>query len=94
MISNLYVRDLSAAVIGDFRMEFRTTDGRLVAVINDEAGVLEVSGDFVVENDRSYRLTGLVRARPDAPPSIEQQLRFLGTPDNEGKRPFRFEGSL
>ena len=93
-ISNLFVRDLSAAVIGDIQAEFRTTDGRMAATVNDVSGVVELSGDFVVEADRSYRLTGLVRARPDAPPSIEQQLQFLGTPDNDGMRPFRFEGTL
>jgi general secretion pathway protein N len=93
-VSNLFVRDLSAAVIGDIEAEFRTMDGRMTATVSDLSGVIEVSGDFVVEASRSYRLTGLVRARPDAPPSIEQQLQFLGSPDNAGMRPFRFEGSL
>ena len=93
-ISNLFVRGLSAAVIGDIRAEFQTADNRLTAVVSDLAGVIEVSGELVVEADRSYRLTGLVRARPDAPPSIEQQLQFLGSPDVNGMRSFRFEGSL
>lgn len=93
-ISNLYVRDLSASVIGDVKAEFLTNDGRMTAIVDDVSGVIDISGEFVVEADRSYRLTGLVRARPGAPPSIEQQLRFLGTPDDDGMRPFRFEGSL
>lgn len=93
-ISNLYVRDLSAGVIGDIKAEIQTNDGRMTAIVDDVSGVIDVSGEFVVEADRAYRLTGLVKARPGAPPSIEQQLRFLGTPDNEGMRPFRFEGSL
>jgi len=93
-VSNLYVRDLSAGVIGDFSAEFQANGGQITAVVDDVSGVIDISGEFIVEADRSYRLTGLVRARESAPPSIEQQLRFLGTPNNDGMRPFRFEGSL
>jgi general secretion pathway protein N len=93
-ILNLHARDLSAGVLGDFQLEFRTAEDRMVADLNDIAGVIDVSGEFVVEADRTYRLTGLVKSRPQAPPSVEQNLQFLGTPDADGMRPFRFEGSL
>ena len=93
-VSNLFVRDLSGALIGDVMAEFAMNERRLTAIVDDLSGVIDVSGEFVLEPDRSYRLEGLVKARPGAPPSVEQQLQFLGTPDAEGMRPFRFEGSL
>lgn len=42
--------------------------------------------DFVVE--------GLVAARPDAPPSLANELKMLGTPDAQGRRPFSLENSF
>jgi hypothetical protein len=51
-------------------------------------------GTIAISPDRSYSLVGDVAARPGAPPSIEQQLRFLGSADDRGFRQFRFEGQL
>ncbi len=93
-VANVLVPDLSAGVLGDFRADFRTVDGTVTATVDDVSGVLDVAGTIALAPDRSYSLIGEVAARPSAPPSIEQQLRFLGTPDERGMRPFRFEGSL
>jgi general secretion pathway protein N len=94
LVANVYVPDLSAGVLGDFRADFQTVDGTVTGTVDDVSGVLDVDAVITLAPDRSYSLVGDVAARPAAPPSIEQQLRFLGTPDQRGMRPFRFEGSL
>ena len=94
VISDFFARDLSAGAIGDFRADFQTVDGAISGVIDDLSGVLDVEGTITLSRDRTYSLVGDVATRPGAPPSIEQQLRFLGSPDDRGFRQFRFEGSL
>ena len=94
VVSDFFARDLSAGAIGDFRAEFQTSNGAISAVIDDVSGVLDIAGTISLSSDRSYSLVGDVAARPSAPPSIEQQLRYLGSPDERGFRQFRFEGSL
>lgn len=93
-VANLYAPDLSAGILGDFRAIFQTTDRGISGSIDDVSGVLDVSGVITISTDRNYSLIGEVAARPAAPPSIEQQLRFLGSADERGLRPFRFEGQL
>jgi len=93
-IANLYARDLSAGTLGDFRTDFRTTASGITGNVDDIAGVLDIEAVITLLPNRTYSLIGEVAARPGAPPSIEQQLRFLGSPNERGLRPFRFEGEL
>lgn len=93
-VANFFARDLSAGVLGDYRADFQTTADGISANVQDVAGVLQIAGVITINPDRTYSLVGDVAARPGAPPSIEQQLRFLGSPDERGLRPFRFEGQL
>jgi len=93
-VANFFARDLSAGVLGDYRAEFQTSGQSISASVDDVAGVLDIDGVITINPDRTYSLVGEVAARPGAPPSIEQQLRFLGSPDARGMRPFRFEGQL
>ncbi|MDH5344868.1 MAG: type II secretion system protein N [Gammaproteobacteria bacterium] len=93
-LANLYIPNLSAGVLGEFRAEFLTAETGVTGSVDDVAGVLDVAGVVTIAPDRTYALVGEVAARPGAPPSIEQQLRFLGSPNEHGLRPFRFEGRL
>jgi len=93
-VTNFYVPDLSSARLGDYRADFYTENGSVMADVTDTSGVLEVKGVVTLAPDRSYSLIGNVGARPAAPPSVTRQLEFLGSPDGNGMRPFRFEGSL
>ena len=86
---------MSASQLGDFRADMQTVDDNIVGQLDDVSGALDVdAASIVVRPDGSYSLIGNVAAKPGAPPSIEQQLRFLGSPDERGMRPFRFEGRL
>jgi hypothetical protein len=63
-------------------------------VVEDLSGVLDVSGTFVLNRDRTYSFVGQVAANANAPDTVLEQLRFLGSPDERGRREFRFEGRL
>ncbi len=93
-VSDFFVRDLSSSRIGDFRAEFRTIDDAVVGSVEDIAGVLDVAGTIQLNRDRSYVFSGLVAPTPITPPSIVNQLRFLGSPNDRGQHEFRFEGQL
>jgi general secretion pathway protein N len=93
-IRNLFAPDLSSSRLGDYKAEFQITDGNITATIADLSGVLDVSGTITLSPQRNYQLIGEVAARPDAPSSIKLQLQYLGSPDERGFRPFRFEGTL
>ncbi|MDH3441530.1 MAG: type II secretion system protein N [Gammaproteobacteria bacterium] len=93
-VANFYARDLSASVLGDYRAEFQSSGDGVTGRVEDVSGVLDIAGVVTINTDRSYSLVGEVAALPGAPPSIEQQLRFLGSADERGMRPFRFEGRL
>lgn len=93
-ISNLFVRGLAAATIGDFRAEFSTTSDGIIASIEDTAGMFDLAGTLRVSPEGVYSLIGLIAPTPATPPAVIEQLRFLGSPNARGQREFRFEGRL
>ena len=93
-VANMYAPALSAATLGDYQAQFVTNDGAISGTVEDLSGVLDVIGTIAISPDRTYSLLGDVAARPGAPPSVEQQLQFLGSADDRGFRQFRFEGQL
>ena len=93
-VKNMYAPALSAGTLGDYRAQLVTNEGAVSGTVEDLSGVLDVIGTIAISPDRSYSLVGDVAAQPGAPPSIEQQLRFLGSADDRGFRQFRFEGQL
>lgn len=93
-VSGLLLRALSDTALGDYRAQLTTDDGVITGTVEDLSGVLDVSGDLVVDPDRTYSFVGQVAAGADAPAAVNEQLRFLGSPDQQGRREFRFEGSL
>lgn len=93
-VANFYVPELSSARLGDYMAEVRVSDAGITATIDDTSGVLDVSATVTLSPENNYQVLGEVAARPDAPPSIAQQLQLLGSADERGFRSFRFEGSL
>jgi general secretion pathway protein N len=93
-ITDFFVPDLSSSRIGDFRADFQTDDGLVVGRVEDLSGVLDVTGTISLHQDRSYSFYGQVAPTPATPPSIVNQLRFLGSANERGQHEFRFEGQL
>jgi general secretion pathway protein N len=57
-------------------------------------GPLAVEGSLRLTREPGYDLEGMVAARPNAPPELAQDLRFLGSPDAQGRRPFSLAGTF
>ncbi|MBJ89524.1 MAG: hypothetical protein CMO98_06635 [Woeseia sp.] len=93
-IGNLYIPDLSAGVLGNLSVNFVTERDAIKADFQDLSGVLQVIGTLSILKNGNYSLVGQVAARRGATPSIGQQLRLLGSPNENGLREFRFEGQL
>jgi hypothetical protein len=93
-VTDLVIRPFGREPLGNFRATFETIDGTIRGNVEDVSGVLDVTGNIELKADRSWLLTGLIGTRAGAPAVIEEQLRYLGSADAEGRRPFRLEGSL
>lgn len=93
-ISRLVLQALSANALGDYRAQLQTEDGIITGTVEDVSGVLDLNGNLVVNRDRAFSFIGHVAAGADAPSAVNEQLRFLGSPDQQGRREFRFEGNL
>lgn len=93
-VGNLIAGAAGPDPLGNFRAEITTEINGIVGLVEDAGAVLDVTGTLTLGDDRSYSLVGFVAANSKTPVSINQNLRFLGTPDPNGRRQFRFEGSL
>ncbi len=93
-LSNLVLRALAPAPLGNFQVEFQNTDTGVLGSVQDVSGMLKVAATLQLNPDRSYTLLGQVGPTATATPAIVEQLRFLGSPDARGLREFRTEGSL
>ena len=58
------------------------------------SGPLSVEGSLRLTPEPGFDLQGLVAARPSASADLVQNLRFLGSPDAQGRRQFSLESSF
>jgi len=58
------------------------------------SGPLAVEGSLKLTPAPGFELQGLVAARPSASADLVQNLRFLGSPDAQGRRQFSLESSF
>lgn len=80
--------------IGGFRAEFFTQDSGVMASIEDTAAVIDLAGSVQLDTDGTYQFLAQVSALDSTPPSVREQLRFLGTPNERGQHELRLEGQL
>ncbi|HTT00976.1 MAG TPA: type II secretion system protein N [Steroidobacteraceae bacterium] len=91
------VRGLTAdqnTPLGDYRVSFSGGPGDPVGALKDIGGPLAVEGTLRLTPEPGYVVAGLVAARPSAPADLAQQIRYLGSPDAQGRRPFSFAGTF
>jgi hypothetical protein len=66
--------------------------------LRDLGGPLSVEGEVTVMPQpggvADFLVQGLVAARANAPPNLANELKILGTPDAQGRRPFSLENSF
>jgi general secretion pathway protein N len=63
-------------------------------VVHDQGGPLALDATRQLTRDPGYLLQGQVAARPSAPAELADQLRYLGSPDASGRRPFSLSGTF
>jgi general secretion pathway protein N len=82
--------------LGAYRVSFPASDPSQepVGQLRSLSGPLDVQGTLRLTRDPGFVVQGLVAARADAPPQLEQQLAYLGSPDAQGRRPFSFENTF
>ena len=98
-ILNLTSASQASSLSGSYKVTFPSTsvdpgENVVAGDLVDLGGPLQLNGELQLRPDRSYLLTGMVAARPEAPPNLANQLQILGPPDAEGRRPFSLEGTL
>jgi hypothetical protein len=95
---NVEIDDLTdgAQQWGSYVVEFPPpTAGIPVGQLRDlDSGPLAVEGSLKLTPAPGFDLQGLVAARPSAPADLVQNLRFLGSADAQGRRPFSLESSF
>lgn len=93
-VADLLVPLVARIPIGGYRAEFFTQDDGIVASVEDTNGVVDVAGRLLIRPDRSYQFLGQLAAKDETPPSVRQQMPYLGTPNARGQYELRLEGSL
>jgi hypothetical protein len=83
---------------GSFEVVFATEsvseDGIIDGTLKDLDGPLEITGAITLMPPANYELTGIVRARGDAPKALTDGLALLGPVDAGGRREFSLAGSI
>ncbi|HEY4339623.1 MAG TPA: type II secretion system protein N [Steroidobacteraceae bacterium] len=64
------------------------------AVVHDTGGPLALDATLQLNHDPGYLLEGRVAARPSASADIADMLKYFGSPDASGRRPFSLTGTF
>ena len=88
----------AAALIGSFALDFDSTaepdSESITGKISDTGGPLELSGVLLLAPPANYTLKTRLKARADAPASLQNNLTFLGAAEADGWRLFELAGTL
>lgn len=68
--------------------------GTPTGVVHDLGGPLALDATLQFTRDPGYLLQGQVAARPAAPADLADELKYLGSPDASGRRPFSLSGTF
>lgn len=68
--------------------------GPVTGVVRDSGGPLELAATLQFTHDPGYVLQGQVAARPSASTELADGLKYLGSPDAAGRRPFSLSGTF
>jgi hypothetical protein len=94
-VHDLEDRSGEATALGSYVIEFpAAAAGEPVGKLHDLDGPLAVEGTMRLTRQPGFDLQGEVTARPGAPPELINNIRFLGSPNALGRRPFGISGTL
>ncbi len=82
-------------LLGSYRLLFPGGPGDEPAgQLSDLGGPFALEGTVRLTPEPGYEVQGLIAARPSASPDLVSQLRYLGAPDAQGRRPFSISGTF
>lgn len=88
------VQQPSRVALGNLQMQLSLREAQIVGALSDQGGPLELGGEVLIGQDKSYRLNALVKARDGADPQLQQALQMLGNPDAQGRYNLQLSGAL
>ena len=80
--------------LGSYAVSFPGGSGDQVGTLRDLEGPLALEGTLRLTPAPGFELEGFIAARNGAPPELVNSLRFLGSPDATGRRPFSLSGTF
>jgi general secretion pathway protein N len=98
----LNIQDLvgsQGVAFGNFQASFGAPSGSgsndgPSGIVHDTGGPLALEATLQLNHDPGYVLQGRVAARPSAAPDITDVIKYLGSPDATGRRPFSLAGTF
>ena len=91
---NLEERSGNNTSLGSYSVTFPGGSGDPVGSLRDIEGPLALEGTLRLTPAPGFELEGVIAARQGAPPELVNSLRFLGSPDATGRRPFSLSGTF
>jgi general secretion pathway protein N len=91
---NLEERSGNNTALGSYAVSFPGGSGDPVGTLRDLEGPLALEGTLRLTPAPGFELEGVIAARHGAPPELVNSLRFLGSPDATGRRPFSLSGTF
>jgi general secretion pathway protein N len=91
---NLEERSGNNTALGSYVVTFPGGSGDPVGTLRDLEGPLALEGTLRLTPAPGFELEGFIAARNGAPPELVNSLRFLGSPDATGRRPFSMSGTF
>lgn len=91
---NIEDRQGADTPLGSYVISFAGGEGMPTGQIRDLDGPLAMEGTLKLTPQPGFELEGLVAPRKGAPPEIINNIRFFGSPDASGRRPFSLSGTF
>jgi len=91
---NLEERSGNNTALGSYAVSFPGGSGDQVGTLRDLEGPLALEGTLRLTPAPGFELEGFIAARNGAAPELVNSLRFLGSPDATGRRPFSLAGTF
>jgi general secretion pathway protein N len=81
--------------LGSYSVTFpRASGGEPTGELTSLDGPLDFEGTLKLTREPGWVIDGKVRTKPETPPSLVQQLAYLGAPDPSGFRPISLAGTF
>jgi general secretion pathway protein N len=80
--------------LGSYLVTFPGGSGEPIGKLRDLDGPLALEGTLRLTPQPGFELEGLIAPRRGAPPELVSNIRFLGSPDAAGRRPFSMAGTF